>query len=132
MSLTVYAFRYRSPRTKKWVLARYMATPVEIAASYAEWELVGAGEMRQPMGYNYFAPSATPTVDLVAPKPRPLGQRFLELGPHRRRPPGIDASERRLVGVFLRRLIVWEARRHRFEQVRNAVDLLAEVASTGT
>jgi hypothetical protein len=28
----VYAFRYRDPRTGRWVKARYKATPDEIAA----------------------------------------------------------------------------------------------------
>jgi len=125
VDLVFYPFRYRDPRTKKWVLARYMATPVEIAASYQEWKIVGAGEPRQPMGYNYFSPAP---VELVAPRPRLLGQRFLELGPHRRRASGTDVRERQLVSVFLRRLIVFEARRGRFDQVRNATDLLIEVA----
>jgi hypothetical protein len=123
--LIVYAFRYRDARTKKWVLARYMATRIEIAARYSEWEIVGAGEKREPMGYNYFVPAP---LEFVPPRSRPLGQRFLELGPHRRKRPGIDARERQLVGVFLRRLIVYEARRGRFDQVRNATDLLVEVA----
>src|SRR5450631_1596318 len=123
---TVYAFRYRDPRTKKWQLARYMATKAEIAARYAEWEIVGTGEVWKPVGYGYFVPHLQ---ELVAPRPRPLGQRFVELGPHRRKPPRIDARERQLVGVFLRRLIVYEARKGRFDRVRNAVDLLAEVAS---
>ena len=61
----VYAFRYRDPRTKKWHLARYMASKVEIAAAYAEWEIVGAGEMRRPIGDSYFTPHA---VELVAPR----------------------------------------------------------------
>ena len=121
----VYPFRYRDARTKKWVLARYMATKVEIAARYEAWEIVGASELREPMGESYFTPWAA---QLVAPTVRPLGQRFLELGPHRRKPPAIDARERQLVGVFLRRLIVYEARKGRFDQVRNAADLLVEVA----
>jgi hypothetical protein len=120
----VYAFRYRDPRTKRWILARYMATQVEIAAGYATWEIVGSGERRQPMGERFFTPFAD---QLVAPRPRPLGQRLLELGPHRRQRPGIDARERQLVGVFLRRLIVYEARKGRFDQVRNAADLLVDV-----
>ena len=124
----VYSFRYRNPRTKKWHLARYMATPKEIAATYAEWEIVGAGEVRQPIGYSYFTPHAS---ELVAPRPRPIGQRFIELGPHRRKPPTIDARERQLVGVFLRRLIVYEARKGRFDAVGNAADLLSEVAGAG-
>jgi hypothetical protein len=79
------------------------------------------------MGYNYFSPAP---VELVAPTPRPLGQKFLELGPHRRKRSGIHARERQLVGVFLRRLIVYEARRGRFERVSNATDLLVEVVSS--
>ena len=77
------------------------------------------------MGYHYFAP--TP-VELIAPKPRPTGQRFLELGPHRRSPRGIDSRERQLFCAFLRRLIIYEGRKGRFDQVRNATDLLIEVA----
>ena len=121
----VYSFRYRDPRTKKWRLARYMATVADIRATFTEWEIVGQGETREPMGYRYFVPFVA---ELVAPRPRPLGQRFLELGPQRRRPPRIDAGERRLVSVFLRRLIVYEARKGRFDAVRNAADLLTEVA----
>ena len=94
----VYPFRYRDAGTKKWVLARYMATEAEMAATYKAWEIVGPGEKREPMGYGYFTPYA---VHLVAPRARPLGQRFLELGPHRRKRPGIDARERQLVGVIL-------------------------------
>ncbi len=122
----VFSFRYRDPRTKKWVMARYRATPAEIAAGHAEWELVGAGELRTPMGYSYFVPHAQ---DLVAPRVRPLGQRFLELGPHRRKRPGIDVRERQLVGVFLRRLVIYEARRGRIDHARSAADLLVDVAA---
>lgn len=121
----VYAFRYRDPRTKKWHLARYMATMVEIGARYAEWEVVGAGEKREPLGYSYFSPHVS---QLVAPTPRPLGQRFLELGPHRRKPPRIDAMGRRPVGVFLRRWVVYAARKGQLELAANAADLLIEVA----
>ena len=73
----VYSFRCRDPRTKKWHLARYMASKIEIAATYAEWEIVGAGEKRTPMGYNYFSPTPRDPApqELIAPRPRPLGQR---------------------------------------------------------
>ena len=51
----VFPFRYRDPRTGKWVKARYKATPDEIAARYTEWELIGPGEVRRP-STGYFNP----------------------------------------------------------------------------
>ena len=47
--LEVFPFRYRDPRTGKWVRARYLVTPDEIATRYAEWELTGPGEIRRPL-----------------------------------------------------------------------------------
>ena len=54
--LEVFPFRYRDPRTGRWVKARYMATPDEIAARYKEWELTGPGEIRRPLD-GYFNPA---------------------------------------------------------------------------
>jgi len=54
--LEVFPFRYRDPRTGRWVKARYMATPDEIAARYQEWELTGLGEIRRPLD-GYYNPS---------------------------------------------------------------------------
>ena len=53
--IVVYPFRYRDPRTKRWVKARYMATPDEIDDRHAEWEITGPGEERRPIG-GYFNP----------------------------------------------------------------------------
>jgi hypothetical protein len=53
--IVVYPFRYRDPRTKRWVKARYRAERAEIAARYAEWEITGPGEERRPIG-GYFNP----------------------------------------------------------------------------
>jgi hypothetical protein len=44
--LELFAFRYRDPRTGKWVRARYRADPLEIASRYAEWEIIGPAEIR--------------------------------------------------------------------------------------
>jgi len=59
----VFPFRYRDPRTGKWVKARYKATRDEIAARYAEWEVTGEGEVRRPLDagltLNSPIPSAT-------------------------------------------------------------------------
>jgi hypothetical protein len=41
-------FRYRDPLTDKGVRARYLAERHEIAARYAEWEIIGPPELRRP------------------------------------------------------------------------------------
>ena len=120
----IYPFGFRNPVTGKWARARHVAELDVIAASYKEWEVTGPPEIRLKRAHGYFTPHS---IELVAPRPRPIGQRYLELGPHRGNPPRIDASERRLVGVFLRRWIVYAARKGQNERVRNATDLLIEV-----
>jgi hypothetical protein len=42
---------------------------------------------------------------------------------------GISAAERRLVCMFLERYVVWCARARHVDRVRNAVDLLVELAA---
>src|SRR5262249_25815650 len=44
--LELYPFRFRDPRTGKWVRARYRATLAEIKARYREWEIDGPAEIR--------------------------------------------------------------------------------------
>ena len=44
--LELYPFRYRDPVTAKWIRARYVAERHEIAARYAEWEIIGPAEIR--------------------------------------------------------------------------------------
>ena len=51
----VFPFRYKNTRTGRWVKARYMAEPAEIAARYAAWEIIGSGEERRPRT-GYFHP----------------------------------------------------------------------------
>lgn len=48
MSLLLYAFRYKHPRTGKWVKARYRAGLREIRDDHAEFELIGEPEIREP------------------------------------------------------------------------------------
>ena len=45
--LELYPFRFRDPLTGKWVRARYVAELHEIAARYAEYEIIGAPEIRE-------------------------------------------------------------------------------------
>jgi hypothetical protein len=55
-TVEVFPFRYRDPRTGRWVKARYKAERTEIAARYAEWEITGPGEERRPID-GYFNPN---------------------------------------------------------------------------
>ena len=55
MTLVVYPFRQKDARTRRWVKARYKAERTEIAARYAEWEIIGPGEERRPRT-GYFNP----------------------------------------------------------------------------
>ena len=43
--IELFAFRYREPRTRKWIRARYVSAGQEIAARYAEWEITATVEI---------------------------------------------------------------------------------------
>ena len=45
--LELFAFRYRDPRTGKWVRARYRAELHELEERYVEWEIIGPPEIRE-------------------------------------------------------------------------------------
>ncbi len=49
-----------------------------------------------------------------------------ELHVHPQRTHTIDAIERRFVCIFLRRYVIWCARRGRVDEIRTALDLLIE------
>jgi hypothetical protein len=53
MPLKLFPFRYRDPLTGEWVRARYVAEPHEIAERYAEWEIPGPAEIREPGGGSF-------------------------------------------------------------------------------
>ena len=66
-----------------------------------------------------------------APKFRPTPNDGPELRVHAHRtPPGISPAERALVCVFLRRYVIWCAKARHFDRLRNALDLLTEIASS--
>jgi hypothetical protein len=113
--IELYAFRFRDPRTGKWVRARYRATLAELAVRYREWEIIGPVEVRGDDPVQMFQPALPRLAD--AP---------LELRPHLEAPPRIDATERFLLRLFLRRYITWCARRRRFAAMNGAARLLAE------
>ena len=116
--LELFAFRYRDPRTGKWVRARYRADPLEIASRYAEWEIIGPAEIRDvdPDALR-FTPHRSP--------PDAVLQRQSERPPELQ--PAIDATEAFLLAVFLRRYITYCARRRRYAAMNGAARLYANL-----
>ena len=119
--LELFPFRYRDRVTGKWVRARYVAEPHEIAARYAEWEIIGPPEIRNvDPDARYFTPwKVMPHADLMRVEEPPP-----EMQPHLSKPPRIDEREAFLVNLFLRRYITHCARRRRYAQMNGAARLL--------
>jgi hypothetical protein len=60
--LELFPFSFRDPRTGRWIRARYVAERHEIAARYAEWEIIGPPEIRDVNPEErYFTPHARET-----------------------------------------------------------------------
>ena len=119
-SIELYPFRFRDPRTGKWVRARYVATRAELASRYREWEIIGPPEIRGDAPVQMFQPELPRIGAGCSDAP-------LELQPHLAMPPRIDATEGLLLRVFLRRYITWCARRSRFAALNGAAILYREV-----
>ena len=122
--LELYPFRYRDPVTGKWVRARYKAERHEIAARYAEWEIIGPPEIRDAdPGSAWFNPyRATAAAEL-----KRLAEPAPHVNPHLDQPPAIDGHERFLVALFLRRYLAYCARRRQKEAMLAAAALLREI-----
>src|SRR4029434_10039657 len=111
--LELFEFRYRDPRTGKWVRARYLAERHEIEARYAEWESIGPPEIRNvDPDARYFNPHR---------EGRALPDQPLELRP------SIDAVDAYLTRVFLRRYVTYCARCRGFAAMNGAARLFAEL-----
>jgi len=67
---------------------------------------------------------------MFQPAPPRLANTPLELPPHLAAPPAIDATERFLLRVFLRRYVTWCARRRKFAAMNGAAVLYREVCAT--
>jgi len=106
------------------VRARYVAERHEIAARYAEWEIIGPPEIRDVDPHaRYFTPwKIVPHADLMRMEELPP-----ELQPHLAKPPTMDPTEAFLVGLFLRRYVTYCARHRRFSQMQGAARLLSKV-----
>ena len=120
--IELYPFRYRDPRTRKWICARYVVPREEIAERHAEWEIIGPAEIRDvDPEARYF----TPHKALPDPALRRSSERPPELQP------AIDATEAFLLGVFLRRYVTYCARRGRFAAMNGAAQLFRELDAAG-
>ena len=114
--ITLFPFRYRDRRSGRWIRARYKATLEEISAQYAEWEIVGPAETREPGGGTFRPFPMVTHAELM---------RLLEPQPDMA--PALDAGERFLARVFLRRYVTWCARTRRHDCVAGARDLYASL-----
>ena len=88
--LALFPFRYRDRVTGKWVKARHVAERHDIAARYAEWEIIGPPEIGDVDPYaRYFTPwKVAPQAELMRMQELPP-----ELQPRLARPPTIDLVE---------------------------------------
>ncbi|MET0164196.1 MAG: hypothetical protein ABW318_04240, partial [Vicinamibacterales bacterium] len=93
--LELLLFRYRDPRTGKWIRARYAATREEIAERYAECEIIGPAEIRD---VDPAARAFTPHASFKQMMDAEL-RRYSERPPDLQ--PAIDAAEVFLLAVFL-------------------------------
>jgi hypothetical protein len=111
----VFPFRYRHERTGKWVRARWKATAEEIAARGGE--ITGPAEIIEDRYGSGFQPYRLMTHAEI--------MRTMEPQPDVQ--PVIDACERFLLAVFLRRLVTYNARRRRFAEMEGAALLYRQM-----
>jgi len=127
--LELFLFRYRDACTGKWTLARYRAERHEIAARYAEFELIGEPEIREiDRDWQLFSPHGDAA--------QPTGPASQSAAPDRDLswsiPPVVDpqslrGSERLLLLLFLRRYVTYCARRRQFAAMSGAARLHAAI-----
>jgi len=58
-TIELFPFRFRDPRTGKWIRARYVAELPEIQQRCSEWELIGPPEVwhvPDETRFNHFNP----------------------------------------------------------------------------
>ncbi len=120
MAHKLYAFRFRDPVTRKWVRARYRATPDDIARRYDDARIDGDGVVPANVsaGFDPFRTAAGAESRDAAVEPA------LQLDPDL-----VDALERALVATFLRRYVTWCARHRRYAAMNGAARLLRAVSA---
>lgn len=120
--IELFPFRYRDPLSGKWKRARYVATREEIAARHTEWEIIGPPEIRGDEPVRMFGLGLDQS-GAVTPASRHSIDQAPELAP------SVDAAERFLLCLFLRRYVTWCARRRRFAAMQGAARLHREVCA---
>ena len=118
--IELFPFRFRDRVTGKWVRARYVATREEIAARYAEWEIIGAPDIRGDEPARMFGLDQTGGTGAVS---------LLRSDEPPELEPAINAAERLLLCLFLRRYVTWCARHRRFAAMQGAAQLHSEVCA---
>jgi hypothetical protein len=53
MAAELFPFKYFDSIRGRWIQARYKATPEEIAARHARWEITGPGWTPSPVGGSF-------------------------------------------------------------------------------
>ena len=144
--LLLFPFRFFDPIRKRWVRARYVAERHQIEAGYAQWEIIGAPEIRSRGNATMFSPwAALPPLKRSAHLP-PVEEPPPEKEPPEREPPDNEPPdppveeppewsptlarfERFLVLLFLRRYVTWCVRTRRIEAAEGAKRLWQIVAA---
>jgi len=128
--LELFLFRYRDPRTGKWVRALYRSERREIAARYVEYEIISPAEIREidpderrfcPHGA---APGAHTSCDCALNLPERTERAVRAVDPG-----SLGELERFLLLVFLRRYVTYCARHRRFAAMSGAARLHAAISA---
>jgi hypothetical protein len=148
--LELFPFRYRNPRTGKWVRARYVAERHEIAERFTEFEILGPAEVRDVdtdaraftlhrilMARSHLPAGEPPQNEPPQPEQEPGKDPPVkeppETEPPVREPPSeepgtLEGVERILLLVFLRRYVTHCARRRRYAAMNGAAQLFVELS----
>ena len=149
--LELFPFRFRDPRTRKWIRARHVATREDIAARYAEREIAGQAEIRDVdskarcftphrilMARSHLPAGEPPQNEPPQPEKEPPKDPPVKdppkLDPPVEEPPSEDPAtlsnvERFLLAVFLRRYVTHCARRRRYAAMNGAALLFRELTA---
>ena len=117
--VVLYPFRKRDSLTGKWYRARWKASLAEIEAHRGEWVIDGAPETYRTLGA---------TSNFQVEHPPVLRDDRPQIHPQRASPPAINAMERFLACVFLRRYATYCVRRRRYAQAQGAAALHWELS----